>query len=448
MLEVSCDLPFEWGINYSSELIPRDVRFFYRNAGLLFRHQRPRYERSDIVFLIAGDNRMGGQGRRIIEGQLNGIRLLLDQRLRFATLADDSIESLPSDVKTIFYPLPYCPSDTIVRHLDDFVRRGGQLYISGDISYDSLRQRTQVDRLKELCGVEFISERFPNIEYQHGAMLTLPNSPGWPQYNGAPGIVTRPVGAKVLLAGGDGTPVVTEFERGGGRVIFSSDPIELHGDPRYHNYGHLFYRQLLKTFGLTGEPLEPADAPVHCFRVPSQDERQIVVLVNYDQAKPANNLTVTVADRDVRLSLGPRMSGVVVAEHDSGIQAVESSGDVFDGNRLLTASNLHFMAISFRRQSLVTSRRLLLLPMGQGELHIPNARRWLQPVVLAGEIAASRWRQDERFHPAEIDGKLRIPIGPAQSLSMLILCEAGEQAEAIQQMEDWVSAPWKLDGQA
>jgi hypothetical protein len=36
------DLPFEWGINYPNELIPRDVRFYYRNSGLLFRHLRPR----------------------------------------------------------------------------------------------------------------------------------------------------------------------------------------------------------------------------------------------------------------------------------------------------------------------------------------------------------------------------------------------------------------------
>ncbi|MEO6911531.1 MAG: hypothetical protein ABI158_11490, partial [Edaphobacter sp.] len=157
------DLPFEWGINYQNDLVPRDVRAFYRNSGLLFRHLRPRYEASDVLVLLAGENRMGGHGARVVEGQLNCIRLLLDQRVRFSTLADDYLETLPKGVKTIFYPLPYCPSDAIVSRLKEFVENGGQLYLSGDISYDPLRQRTRTERLKSLCGLEFISERFPNI---------------------------------------------------------------------------------------------------------------------------------------------------------------------------------------------------------------------------------------------------------------------------------------------
>ncbi len=38
------DLPFEWGMNYPNEMVPRDVRAYYRNSGLLFRSLRPRYE--------------------------------------------------------------------------------------------------------------------------------------------------------------------------------------------------------------------------------------------------------------------------------------------------------------------------------------------------------------------------------------------------------------------
>ena len=156
--------------------------------------------------------------------------------MRFATLSDQYMEAIPKGVTTIFYPLPYCASDAIVQQLSEFVDKGGQLYISGDLSYDSSRQRTQTERLKTLCGLEFVSERFPNIAYQHGAVETVPNDPGWPKYIASPGIVTRLAGAQLLLAGKDGTPIVTEFKRGQGRVIFSSDPIELHGDPRYQEY--------------------------------------------------------------------------------------------------------------------------------------------------------------------------------------------------------------------
>ena len=441
------DLPFEWGINYQNDLVPRDVRAFYRNSGLLFRHLRPRYESSDVLVLLAGENRMGGKGSRVVEGQLNCIRLLLDQRLRISTLADDYLESVPANVKTIFYPLPYCPSDAIVSRLTEFVDKGGQLYLSGDISYDPLRKRTQTQRLRDLCGLEFVSERYPNIQYQQGTVETSPAG-AWPEYMAAPGIVTRLVGAKMLLQAKDGTPIVTEFKRGRGRVIFSSDPIELRGDARYQKFAGGFYAALLNALQLKGEHLSPQGAAVHCFRVPSQDDRQVVVLVNHDAEDAARNITVSGADGDVRLTLQPHMSGAVVSAPGKGVQAVESCGDVFDQQQLLVATDLHMMAISFNEQSLLSTRRILLLPMGQGAIRIPNPSRWQRPVVLVGEVTGSRWSQFENFVPSVTGGALEVPITPDRALSMLILCESEEQSAVVRQIEVWVNTPWKQEKEA
>ncbi len=439
------DLPFEWGINYPNELVGRDVLAFYRNSGLLFRRLRPRYEASETLVLLASENRMGGRGRQVIEGQLNGIRLLMDERVRFATLSDQYMAAIPKEVTTIFYPLPYCTSDTIVEQLAVFVDKGGQLYISGDISYNSARQRVRTDRLKSLCGVDFVSERFPNIAYQKGAEETVPGNSGWPTYMAAPGIVTRLAGAQLLLAGKDGTPIVTEYKRGQGRVIFSSDPIELHGDPRYQEYAHAYYRHLISIFNLKGEQITPADAPVHSFRVPSQDSRQIFVLVNYDPTQTVQDIAVPIADRTVRLTLQPWMTGVLVGDSKTGIQVVESSGDVFEGDRLLIGSNLHFMAVSFGLDALRTTKRLLILPMGEGEVGLPQGGQWHSPVVLVGQVAGGRWKQDEQFIPALSDGVFTLRISASRSLSMMIMCELGKETEAIKQMETWVNAPWDLE---
>ncbi|MGB8478931.1 MAG: hypothetical protein WCE63_08825 [Acidobacteriaceae bacterium] len=439
------DLPFEWGINYPNELVGRDVLAFYRNSGLLFRRLRPRYETSDTLVLLASENRMGGQGDQVIEGQLNSIRLLMDQRIRFATLSDQYMDAIPKGVTTMFYPLPYCPSDTIVERLTDFVDKGGQLYISGDLSYDGARQRTRTDRLKNLCGVEFVSERFPNVRYQKGSEETSPGDSGWPKYMAAPGILTRLAGARLLLSGKDGTPIVTEFTRGQGRVIFSSDPIELHGDPQYQEYAHAFYRQLASSFELHGEQIAPMNAPIHVFHVPSQDARELVVLVNYEHHKAAQNFVVSFAGRNVRLTLRPWMTGMLVGDHHSGIQAVESSADVFENDQLLIGSNLHFMAISFALDSLRATQRMLILPMGEGVVQVPQAHKWQRPIVLAGRVTGGRWNQDEHFIPAGTNGVLTLSINATRSLSMLILCESGTEADAIRQMETWVNAPWELD---
>ena len=436
------DLPFEWGINYPNELIARDVRAIYRNTGLFFRMLRPRYEPSDVLLLIPGENRKGGQGMRILEGVSNGIRLLIDQRVSFSTLADEFIDELPAKVKTILYPLPYCPNEKVVAHLKEFVERGGQLYISGDISYDGLRQRTQTQRLKDLCGVEFVSERFANIDYQNGALPVVGKATGWPEYVAAPGIVTRLAGAHSLVESRDGNPVVTEFQLGKGRVIFSADPIELHGDPRYQSYAHAFYHALCDSFDLHGEKIEPAQSPVHCFRVPSQDGREIVVLVNHSETEAAGELTVPSSAGEVRLSLRARMTGAIVAEKGNGVRAVESSADVWVDSKVLIGSDLHFMAISMDEQTLDSSRAMLLLPMGEGQLHIPGAGRWQKPIVLVGEVAGAQWRQFESFQPVQDGNMLMLPIPSARSLSMMILCDAGDQTAVVKQMENFVNRPW------
>ncbi len=438
------DLPFEWGINYPNELIARDVRAVYRNTGLLFRTLRPRYQPSDVLLLIPGENRKGGQGMRILEGISNGIRLLIDERVSFSTLADEFIDELPAHVKTIFYPLSYCPNEKVIARLKKFVEAGGQLYVSGDISYDGLRQRTQTQRLRDLCGVEFVSERFANIDYRNGALPVVCRAAGWPDYVAAPGIVTRLAGAHSLVESREGMPVVTEFELGNGRVIFSADPIELHGDPRYQPYAHAFYHALCERLHLSGEEIEPAQAPVHCFRVPSQDGREMTVLVNHSEKDVARDVVVPSSAGDVTLSLQARLSGAVVIGKSRKVQAVESSADVLVNRELLIGSDLHFMAISISEEPLSSSRTMLLLPMGEGHLRMTGADRWQQPVVLVGEMVGARWKLHESFRPEQDGSMLKLPIHASRSLSMMIVCEAADQATAVKQVERLVGRPWTL----
>ncbi|MDR3739692.1 MAG: hypothetical protein P4L40_11825 [Terracidiphilus sp.] len=438
------DLPFEWGINYPNELVGRDVRAVYRNTGLFFRRLRPHFEPSDVLFLIPGENRKGGKGTDILAGLSNGIRLLIDQRIAFNSLADEYIDELPARVKTIFYPLAYCPDEKVVARLKKFVEDGGQLYLSGDISYDTLRQRTQTHRLTELCGVEFVQERFADIDYANGAAQAVGKSNGWPDYTAFPGIVTRLAGAKSLVETHDGVPVVTEFALGRGRVLFSTDPIELHGDPRYQSYAHAFYAALCADLGLSGEVLEPPMVPVHRFRVPAQDQREITVLVNYSKAEEARAFSLPTAAGRVELTLKPMLSGAVVVNKDKGVEAVESSADVRINGELVIASDAHFMAISLDEHALARTAALLLLPMGEGALRLANASRWKSPTVLAGEVKSGMWKQQESFCPQIQGGLLEVPVAAQRAFSMLIVCETGAERQAIEQVERTVTEPWSL----
>lgn len=438
------DLPFEWGINYPNEMVPRDVRAYYRNSGVLFRSLRPKYEMPETVVLLASDSRMGGQGHQIVEGQLNAIRLLMDENVRFGTLTDEFLEELPGTVKTIFYPLPYCPSDAIVERLKSFVRDGGQLYLSGDISYDSLRRRTRIDRLRELCGVSFVSERYPNIDYGGASVATMPEAGSWPAYDAAPSMIMLAEGAHVLLADADGHPVLTEFELGKGRVVFSADPIELHGDPRFQSYAHTFYRALVETLKVPAEAVKTHSGNVHCLRVPSQDGRQIKVLVNHGPVK--QGIEVMAGSSSVRLSLETHLPGVIVTEAGSGVQAVESSGDVFEDGKPLLSTALHVMALSFAHESLATARRVLLLPMGTGSLTLHTKRGFTKPVLLTGDIAGGSWKQYDATPLVDAGNGLTMEITADRCLAMLLLCEDSDRGGTIAQMEVWMQTPWKLGG--
>jgi hypothetical protein len=347
-------------------------------------------------------------------------------------------------VKTIFYPIPYCPNEKVVVRLEEFVRQGGQLYVSGDISYDGFRRRTKTRRLIDLCGVEFVSERYANVEFQSGAIPVQGKAPGWPDYVAAPGIVTRLAGASVLVESHDGHPVVTKYLLGDGCVIFSADPIELHGDPRYQPYAHEFYRALCDQLRISGEKVDPTRTPVHCFRVPSQDQREIMVLVNHSETETAHNFHLSCSAGDVSLTLQPRLSGAVVVGKDNLIQAVEGSADVRVNRELLAGSDLHFMAISLTEAPLESSSALLLLPMGEGHLRIAGANRWKRPVALVGEIAAARWTQYESFLPEQDGGMLKLPVTSTRSFSMILMCESAHQSVAVKQIETWVNQPWLL----
>ena len=106
---------------------------------------------------------------------------------------------------------------------------------------------------------------------------------------------------------------------------------------------------------------------------------------------------------------------------------------------------MHFMAISFGVDALRSTHRMLILPMGEGEIRVPNAGKWHRSAVLSGCVTGGRWKQDEQFIPPETAGVLSLNINASRSLNMLILCEAGMEADAIRQMETWVNAPWELD---
>lgn len=441
------DLPFEWGINYECDAVPRDVRAFYRNSGLLLRLFRPVYRTPKTVMLIPDENRKGGGGQVVFEGLLNALRLMVDARAQFGTLEDRVWQKLPADVRTILYPLSYCPKDEVVDHLEKFVRGGGQLYLSGDISYDSLRRRTKTDRLEKLCGVRFESEVYPNIAFESNMTAVRPcGGSGWPAFAGAPGIRVRPVTATPLAESSAGIPTVFENRLGGGKVIFTTDPFEAHA-PVENPDGLRFYRALLDRLGVATDPVEPLDAEIHAYSIETHDHETVRVAVNYGSGDVAS-VRLGAGSQAVTFSLGGHKPGLAALRPDGAVVAFEGSGKAGHNGKALLDSDLHTAAAALDREPLVSSKRWMLLPMGQGVIRIPNAGRWSQPKAVVGAVERGRWKTYETFDPAATGGALSIPIDADRNLGILLVCEAGDEPACTSLVEKLIIRPWTLEQSA
>ncbi len=209
------DCIFPWGINHPCDGVPKDILLAYRSQSMFFRDIQPKYEEPELYFLVPDSHRLGGQAKRLTEAIMNGIDLLLGCHVDFNVINEYSLHKLPESAKAIIYPVPFCPSDATYHLVRDFVREGGILYLSGDISYDEYRNRTRLDRLEELCGVRYLEEKYPNISGSH--------EPG-------PCIRVEPTTAEIVSRSDDGTPVIVTNSFGKGRVYYCADPIEFHAD--------------------------------------------------------------------------------------------------------------------------------------------------------------------------------------------------------------------------
>jgi len=168
------------------------------------------------------------------------VKGLIGARIRFGTINEWDLARLPNQARLLFVPAPFALSEEGYGHLSEFVRRGGTLYISGDFSFDESRKRTKIERLADLAGVVFVSERYPNVQYESAQPERVRYTSGL-AYRGNPAVRFEPrSGTEVVATAGhspvaisargssssEGVPVAVRRSFGQGKVIFSADPAE------------------------------------------------------------------------------------------------------------------------------------------------------------------------------------------------------------------------------
>lgn len=402
---------FPWGMVWPCDGVPKDTAYVHRNQSLLFRHFRPVYREPAVYVLTADMHRMGGEKWKVIEGILEGFNIALATHIENLGTLNDCALNIPRSARVILYPLPFCVPDDAYAKLQDWVRRGGVLYLSGDCSYDEFRCRTQTRRLEELCGVRFLRENYPNIA------VNATNS------TDQPCIQVEPAGATVRTATTDGVPLVLEHRLGDGLVVFNADPIELHSAPSRRERDVGLYGLVLATGGVNPVGIEPEDASVHLFRVPMQDGGTVWVLFNFDETQPMRMVTLTGITPHITLTVARRRPALLWLDKQGAMLAVETQGDLLAGDDSVLSDRTCGIILALDEHDIRRSNALLLMPHQGGNIRVMSSVVWHEPLVETGEFQNGAWCTLERSRLRPSRGELVVEVQPKQVLSLLLVCE-------------------------
>lgn len=402
---------FPWGMVYPCDGVPKDTASVHRNLSLLFRHFAPVYAAPQVYVLTPDTHRLGGAKWKVTDGLLTSFDLALAiHPPNLGTLNERGLE-IPPSAKVIFYPLPFCPSDKAYAKLLQWVRGGGVLYLSGDISYDELRRRTRTSRLEELCGVRFVAERYPDIA------VNVTNAADQPCLR------VEAVGAQVLQRASDQSPLLVENRVGRGRVLFTTDPVELHSTPARRARDLALYRRVLATAALQSFALQPDDPRLHVLTTPLQDGGKVWMLFNTDDTQPARTVTLAHRNAPITLTVARHRPALLWFDGTGSLRAIESQGACLVGAEQVSADETRGILLTLDGQDLRRSRALLLMPLQPGRMQWRSTVAWTEPTVELGEIRAGAWLP-LAAHPArQSENQMQLTITHDQALSCLLVCE-------------------------
>jgi len=409
---------FLWGLNFNDRLVSKPTLTAFRNMSLLFRTLQPVYEAPEVYFVIPDSHRLGAKAEIIERVILNGLKLLISTHLDFGVINEFNLSRLPKTAKVLMYPVPFCPEDTAYSLVRDFVKKGGTLYVSGDISFDDRRRRTRTQRLSELCGVEFQEENYQNISYSTGSAEQVSGA-GLVSYQGYPCIKVKPKTARNL-----GGSVIFENKLGSGRVLYVTDPYELHARE------NSLYKFFLKWAGVQRNEITPDNPKIHFFRVPLTDGGTAYVMMNADEA--TQDISFKHGDINLAMTLGRYKSGLVAIAKDGKIFALETSGKIKAGNDIIADFTGQGMAFSLDSEDIRSSSAVVLMPVQAGKFSLKCKENL---TVEFGEVRSGKWQV---FNVAA--GLVpALSISPDQTDCHFLFCAGSEQAKWRAAFEKFVN---------
>lgn len=430
-----------WGIFYAEHRVPKDVAYVHRNLSIIWRHFRPRYVAPSLGVCIPLGLGQGSQKQLECAVAYRAFSTLFELHYDFNVYDDEHLDGLGPSTKALVYPAPFTVPEAAYQRLLAWVRAGGTLLVTGDLSYDEQRKRTHAERLAELAGVEFVGENYANVNRAAGKSVRVAfGLPGLEPLQLTPCLRLKTAGAEVLGAGPAGEPVVVRHRVGRGVVYYVADPLELSLDPVASEARRRLYAMVLHNVPLGPLAVEPNVAWLQVFAQPTT-RGTVHVLMN--ARKGTATARATLATAAGRVTLGARAGWPALAAATTEGRLVATFGDgrvEADGSVAVDGPGLKGL-LALDGRDVRQAEALLVAPWEPGVVTLSGTA---ERVALVGDFRDGRWTEFERVPLAS--GTQRVAIDADRATCLILMCRPADAARWQQQLTAAMLHPERIEG--
>lgn len=440
-LQDAQDSVFPWGLFYPNQLIPKDVAYVHRNQSLIWRHFAPRYVAPELTVCVPNNLRLGNfeaVGRDVAD---RCFETLLGLHYDFNVIDDHHLADVPDDTKAIIYPSPFSLGDETYQRLLTLARKGVHILVTGDISYDENRKRNRTQRLKELAGVEFVAEEYPDIERPTGAGIGISSTskPDDPAASLHPCIRVRPAGAQVLQARADGTPLLVRQNK----VFLCLDPIELSGNTAAEEARRRIYSTFLETTAVKPLPIEPNEPWLHVMAQPTV-KGTVHAVFNCRTDQGQQEVVIPTAAGRLTLKTRNRWPALAAVTDDGKIVAVNAFGEASIGKDPLLRGEGMKALLSLDGQDLRQSRAVLITPFQRGTLIMPSSSTTNDAGgVHVLDFSGGQWKEYENL---SIDPRNAMVELDSDRATCVLVLDRGLNGRWREHLKQAMLGPTSIDG--
>ena len=459
-----------WGIFYAEQMVPKDVAYLHRNLSMIWRHFTPKYTAPTLAVCIPTNLGQGNKRELECGVAYRAFSTLFELHYDFNVVDDEHLESLtaatkePTNVcgtlrvpqerdgtrsvpntapgpKTLVYPAPFAVSDRAYARLLAWVRAGGSLLVTGDFSFDENRRRTRTDRLKELAGVEFVAENFPNVARESGKTVQVSFTlPGLSPLAMKPCLRLKAAGAEVLGVGPQNEPVMVRNRVGRGTVYYTADAQELSLDPIATEGRRRLYNAVLHSASQAPLAVEPNEPWLQTLAQPTA-RGAVHVVMNTRAGTSSAKATLTTPAGPVTLSVRDGWPAMAAVTTDGRLVAALADAKVAAGGSTAIDGTGMKGVLSLDGRDVRQSQALLVAPWEPGVMTLPAAA---DRVAVVGDFREGQWVGFEQIPLGA--GSPRLDITADRATCLILVCPKGDVERRGQQLTDAMLHPERIEG--